>query len=344
MPFPFWPTGFTAISVESILAALVQSEISARYADCMQTSPVPITVPINMPINILSIQSWVSYGHVGNAAAVFPLQRLGFEVWSINTVQFSNHTGYGHWTGQVYAPETVAEIVDGIEARGVLPTCGAVLSGYMGSEGTVLAVVEAVQRVRGANPAALYCCDPVMGDVGRGVFVRPELPERIAALAVPQADMLTPNQFELELLTGQQVRTLQDALAAAHKLRSQMRQMGLKIVLVTSLIRADAPPAVDGLESIETLAVTGEGAWLCRTPLLHLDPPRNGTGDAIAALFFGQYLRSGSVGTALSLSVSALYALLELTHRAGTREIQLIAAQNEYAQPTQVFAAEQIEG
>jgi len=241
-----------------------------------------------LPVNILSIQSWVSYGHVGNAAAVFPLQRLGFEVWSINTVQFSNHTGYGSWTGQVYAPEVVAEVVDGIEARGVLPACSAVLSGYMGSEGTVAAVVGALQRVRAANPAALYCCDPVMGDVGRGVFVRPELPERIAALAVPHADLLTPNQFELELLTGLEVRTLEDALAAARVLRGRMRADGPGIVLVTSLLRDGAPQ-----DSIETLAVTGEGAWLCRTPLLPLDPPRNGTGDAIAALFFGHYLRSG---------------------------------------------------
>ncbi|WP_407540375.1 pyridoxal kinase PdxY [Deinococcus radiomollis] len=298
----------------------------------------PVQPSVNTPpVNILSIQSWVSYGHVGNAAAVFPLQRLGFEVWSINTVQFSNHTGYGSWTGQVYAPETVAEIVDGIEARGVLPTCGAVLSGYMGSEGTVAAVVGAVQRVRAANLATLYCCDPVMGDVERGVFVRPELPEKIAALAVPQADILTPNQFELELLTGREVSTLQGALDAARLLRGRMRQEGPGIVLVTSLIRQDAPA-----DCIETLAVTAEGAWLCRTPLLDLDPPRNGTGDAIAALFLGHYLKSGSVATALSLAMSALYALLARTHAAGTREIQLVAAQDEYARPSQVFPAEQV--
>ncbi len=292
-----------------------------------------------LPVNILSIQSWVSYGHVGNAAAVFPLQRLGFEVWSINTVQFSNHTGYGSWTGQVYAPETVAEIVDGIEARGALPGCGAVLSGYMGSEGTALAVTSAVQRVRDANPAALYCCDPVMGDVGRGVFVREGLPEQIAELAVPQADILTPNQFELELLTGRAVTSLQDALDAAHLLRGRMRPGGRRIVMVTSLIRQGAPA-----DSIETLAVTGEGAWLCRTPLIDLDPPRNGTGDAIAALFLGHFLRTGSVATALSLAMSALYALLERTHAAGTREIQLIAAQDDYARPPQVFAVEQVGG
>lgn len=301
------------------------------------TAADPAIPPPVLPQNILSIQSWVSYGHVGNAAAVFPLQRLGFEVWAIHTVQFSNHTGYGAWTGTVFPPEHVAQIIDGIEARGALPSCGAVLSGYMGSEGTVDAVVGAVRRVRAANPAALYCCDPVMGDVGRGVFVRPELPGLIGERAVPEADLVTPNQFELELLTGRTVRTLADALDAAQTLRGRLREGGPRIVVVTSLVREDAPADV-----IETLAVTQEGAWLCRTPLLPLDPPRNGTGDAISALFFGHYLQTGDAGEALSLSMSALYALLELTHRAGTREIQLVAAQDEYARPSRVFPAERV--
>ncbi|MPY67231.1 pyridoxal kinase PdxY [Deinococcus sp. SDU3-2] len=301
------------------------------------TAADPAAPQTSLPHNILSIQSWVSYGHVGNAAAVFPLQRLGFEVWAIHTVQFSNHTGYGAWTGSVFPPEHVAQIIDGIEARGALPSCGAVLSGYMGSEGTVDAVVGAVRRVRAANPQALYCCDPVMGDVGRGVFVRPELPELIGERAVPEADLVTPNQFELELLTGRTVKTLDDALGAARLLRGRLREGGPRIVVVTSLVREDAPEGV-----IETLAVTGEGAWLCRTPLLPLDPPRNGTGDAIAALFFGHFLQTGDAGEALSLSMSALYALLELTHRAGTREIQLVAAQDEYVRPSRVFPAERV--
>ncbi|MCD0161389.1 pyridoxal kinase PdxY [Deinococcus sp. 6YEL10] len=289
------------------------------------------------PQNILSIQSWVSFGHVGNAAAVFPLQRLGFEVWAIHTVQFSNHTGYGAWTGAVFPPEAVADLIDGIEARGVLPECGAVLSGYMGSEGTVAAVVDAVRRVRAANPEALYACDPVMGDVGRGVFVRPELPDLIAAQAIPEADIVTPNQFELELLTGVTVDTLEHALDAARALRQRMRAGGPRVVLLTSLVRSGAPE-----NSIETLAVTDAGAWLCRTPLLPLDPPRNGTGDAIAALFLGHYLKSGQAAQALSLSMSALFGLLSRTHAAGTREIQLVAAQDEFVKPARLFEAQQV--
>ncbi|MDO4246609.1 MAG: pyridoxal kinase [Deinococcus sp.] len=292
-----------------------------------------------LPRNLLSIQSWVTYGHVGNAAATLPLQRLGFEVWGVQTVQFSNHTGYGAWTGQVFEPTVIAELLDGIEARGVLPECDGVLSGYMGSEGTVAAVVAAVNRVRQANPAALYCCDPVMGDVGRGVFVRPELPALIAAQAIPAADIVTPNQFELELLTGQSVHTLADALHAARMLRERLNPAGPRIVVVTSLVRSDAP-----VGSIETLAVTGEGAWLCRTPLLPLDPPRNGTGDAIAALFYGHFLRTGDVAQALSFAMSALYSLLDITHRLNTREIQLVAAQDEFLQPSVLFPAEAVEG
>lgn len=289
------------------------------------------------PRNILSIQSWVSYGHVGNAAAVFPLQRLGFEVWAIHTVQFSNHTGYGAWTGAVFAPELTTQLVDGIEARGALPSCDAVLSGYMGSAGTVAAVVEAVRRVRQVNPAALYCCDPVMGDVGRGVFVHPDLPDLIASQAIAAADIVTPNQFELELLTDRRVDTLEHALDAARALRERLNPAGPRVVVVTSLVRQDAPEG-----SIETLVVTGGGAWLCRTPMLPLDPPRNGTGDAIAALFLGHFLRLGDAAAALSLAMSALYAVLERTHAAGTREIQLVAAQDEFEQPRRVYPAEPV--
>ena len=291
---------------------------------------------MSLPLQILSIQSWVAFGHVGNAAAVFPLQRLGFEVAAIHTVQFSNHTGYGAWTGQIFDPSSISDLLTGIAARGALSDFAAVLSGYMGSAGTIEAVLSAVARVRVMNPAMLYCCDPVMGDVGRGVFVRPEIPEAMKA-AVMQADILTPNQFELELLTGQSASTLKAALGAAATLRGQMRAAGPRIVLLTSLMREDAPD-----HTLETLCVTDDGAYLVSTPLIALEPPRNGTGDAIAALFLGHYLKSGSAQAALEKAVSALYKLLEVTQVAGTREIQLIAVQDEFVQPTHVFVARKV--
>ncbi|MBV8414912.1 MAG: pyridoxal kinase, partial [Verrucomicrobia bacterium] len=126
-----------------------------------------------MSLTILSIQSSVAYGHVGNSAAVFPLQRIGVEVWPVNTVHFSNHTGYQSWRGMVLPVEGVAEVILGIEERGVLPECNGVLSGYMGDVSLGEVILDAFRRVKRANPDALYCCDPVMGDVGRGFFVRP---------------------------------------------------------------------------------------------------------------------------------------------------------------------------
>src|SRR4026207_1315005 len=108
-------------------------------------------------MNLLSIQSHVAYGHVANAAATFPLQRIGVEVWPIHTVQFSNHTGYGAWTGRVFNGATIAQLVEGIAERGVLAQCDGVLAGYMGSAEIGIAILAAVARVREANPGALYC-------------------------------------------------------------------------------------------------------------------------------------------------------------------------------------------
>jgi pyridoxine kinase len=204
----------------------------------------------------------------------------------------------------------------------------------VGNAETAHAVLEAVRQVRESNQLALYCCDPVMGDVGRGVFVRPEIPELLRTRVVAEADVVTPNLFELELLTGQHIRTLNEAIAAARSLQVMMRRDGSRIVLVTSLLREDAPT-----NTIENLAVSPDGAWLVQTPFIPLEPPRNGTGDTIAALFFGNHLHSHSVCFSLERAVSALHHLLEVTHQAGTREIQLVAAQDGLINPPKVFSA-----
>jgi pyridoxine kinase len=174
-------------------------------------------------VNILSIQSWVAFGHVGNASAVFPLQRLGAEVWAINTVQFSNHTGYGSWRGQVFPASLIRDCIGGIEERGVLPRCDAVLSGYMGDAEIGEAIFDAAGRVRAANSEAVWCCDPVIGDVGRGVFVRPGIPEFFRDRALPAADIATPNHFELEWLSGGPIASLADAKAAVGGCRRKAR-------------------------------------------------------------------------------------------------------------------------
>src|SRR3954463_34273 len=188
-------------------------------------------------MNILSIQSHVAYGHVGNAAATFPLQRIGVEVWPVHTVQFSNHPGYGDFTGRVFEAGWVPELVEGIAARGVLPQCDGVLSGYMGSAETGAAILDAVARVKAANPRARFCCDPVIGDVGRGVFVRPGIPEFMREHAVPAADVVTPNQFELDRLTRRTSATRAEALAAIDALHV----LGPKAIVVTSLHTDETP-------------------------------------------------------------------------------------------------------
>lgn len=281
------------------------------------------------PLNILSIQSWVAYGHVGNASAVFPLQRLGAEVWAVNTVQFSNHTGYGAWRGSVFGAELIAELVEGIAERGVLPRCDAVLSGYMGAAGIGEAILSAAARTKEANPAAMYCCDPVIGDVGRGIFVRPGIPEFMRDRAVPAADILTPNQFELEWLTGRKVATLDDARQAVRTLQAR----GPRCVLVTSLRVEDTPA-----DAMDLLAGEGDGFWRVRTPLLPLSV--NGAGDAIAALFLFHRLRWGEARVALAAAASSIYGLLRRTAEAGSREILTVAAQEEFVTPSRVFRAE----
>jgi len=280
-------------------------------------------------VNILSIQSWVAYGHVGNASAAFPLQRLGAEVWAINTVQFSNHTGYGSWTGEVGTGAQVAALMDGIAARGVLPGCDAVLSGYMGDVGVGEAIVDAVARVKAANPAALYCCDPVIGDSGPGIYVRPGIPEFFRDRALPVADIATPNQFELEHLTGQAIATLDDARRAVAALQAR----GPRCVLVTSL-RTTATPA----DAIDMLAAEDGAFHLLRTPLLPVSV--NGAGDAIAALFLLHRLRTGSATRALEAAGSSVWGLLTRTAAAKSREILIVAAQDEFVAPTRRFLAE----
>jgi pyridoxine kinase len=282
---------------------------------------------------ILSIQSHVAFGYVGNRAAIFPLQRLGFDAMAVNTVQFSNHTGYGSWTGQIFSPEHIAEVIDGIAARGALESCDAVLSGYMGGAALGQVIVETVRRVRAGKPEAVYCCDPVMGDVGRGFFVNEAIRDFMREQAVPIADIITPNQFELEFLTGREVHSLEDALAAAQA----VRDLGPKLVLLTSLTRDEAPA-----NTIEMLLDTPDGAFLVATPRLPLDPPPNGAGDCVAAVFLAKYLETGDPAKALGHAAAAIFAVFAATLKAGTRELQLIAAQDELVRPERLFEVRKV--
>jgi pyridoxine kinase len=282
-------------------------------------------------MNLLAIQSHVAYGHVGNSAAVFPLQRIGVEVWPIHTVQFSNHSGYGDWRGRVFDAALIREVVGGIEKRGVLGECDGVLSGYMGAIDIADAVLDAVATVKRANPSARYCCDPVIGDTGRGVFVREGISDFMREKAVPAADVVTPNQFELDTITGRESKTL----AAARGAVNAVHDMGPRAILVTSLQTGDTPEdALDMLASDET------GQFRLRVPRLAV--AANGAGDCVAALFFALYLRTGKIDEALSRAGSAVHGVVAKAAELGAPEIQIVAAQQEIVEPSMVFEAERL--
>jgi pyridoxine kinase len=282
-------------------------------------------------MRFLSIQSSVAYGHVGNSAATFPLQRLGHEVWPVHTVVFSNHTGYGEWRGPLLPPDDVRAVVTGIAERGVLATCDGVLSGYLGGPGICEVVVDAVAQVKAANPAATYTCDPVMGNATSGCFVDPAIPPIIREQVVPVADIITPNQFELGFLTHTDPDTLASTLDSADAARA----LGPSTVLVTSFLRPDRPD-----DTIELLAVTGDGAWTVRTPRLPMKA--NGSGDLTAALFTAHLKETGSPAEALASTVSSVYAVLKATLDSRERELRIIAAQDAIAAPACEFEVEQV--
>lgn len=282
-------------------------------------------------MQILSIQSAVAFGHAGNSAAVFPMQRIGVEVLPVYTVNFSNHTGYGAWRGPVMDPSDVAAVITGVEERGAFGSLDAVLSGYQGSDGIADVIIEAVARVKAANPRALYACDPVMGNAKSGCFVAPAIPALLRDKVVPVADIITPNQFELGFLTGTDPHTIDETLASADAARA----MGPSTVLVTSVERPDRE---DG--TIEMMVVDDNGAWIVTTPYLPMKA--NGSGDVTAALFTSHYTKTRDAADALARTASSVYGLLELTHAAGTKELQLIKAQEHYANPRMEFEVRQV--
>jgi pyridoxine kinase len=282
-------------------------------------------------MRVLSIQSAVAHGHVGNSAAVFPLQRIGVEVVPVPTVNFSNHTGYGAWRGPLIPPADVAEILLGVEERGVFPQVDAVLSGYQGGVGIGDVIVDAVRRVKAANPSALYACDPVMGNARSGCFVAPEIPVLLRDRVVPVADIITPNQFELGFLTGTEPASIESTLASADLARA----MGPSTVLVTSVERPDREEG-----TVEMLVVDDAGAWLVTTPYLPFKA--NGSGDVTAALFTAHYVATKDAAVSLERTASSVFDLIEITYRSGQRELQLVEAQDFYATPRMQFDAKQL--
>jgi pyridoxine kinase len=279
---------------------------------------------------VLSIQSQVAYGHVGNSAAVLPLQRLGFDVFAVPTVHLAHHPGYGRWRGFRVQPELLEEILAGLEERAAFPRCAGVLSGYLGAVALADLILRAQRAVRARRPDVVFLCDPVIGDDDVGVFVAAGIPEVIRERLVPAADVITPNRFELAYLAGRPIESLEQAVAAAREVRA----LGPRLVVATGLVFADR------VDEIAVLAESASGGWLVRTPRREGVP--HGTGDVFSALFLGHYLRSRDPRTALERATAAMFALVERTTKAGADELRLVAAQDDFAVPKHLFRAERL--
>ncbi len=277
-----------------------------------------------MPGAILSLQSHVAYGHVGNSAAVFALQRLGREVLAIHTVQFSSHAGYPGFRGRAFDAAMIDDLLAGLEAIGALENCEALLTGYIGKPEIGEAALRALGALRSARPDAVYACDPVIGDEGRGVYTAPGVAEFFRDRALTVADIVTPNAFELGWLTG--VENAKRAISA-------LRARGPRVALVTSLRLEDTPA-----DALDVVVADDHGCWRVRTPKLPIAV--NGAGDLMSALFLAHWLETRSAPAALASAASSVYAVVAATAALNKRELALIAAQDEIVKPSRMFAPE----
>ncbi len=263
---------------------------------------------------VLSIQSEVVRGHVGNGAARFAMQRVGVDVWAVPTVLLSNHPGHGHFRGETIPAARIDDLIAGLDAHGWLARCGGVLSGYLGAADQARAVADAVRKVKRENPRALYLCDPVFGDDG-GAYARAGVAEAMARELLPLADIVTPNRFELSSLTSKRIADAADAVAAA-------RTLSVAEVVVTSV------PFPAG--QIGTVVVTRDGAWA--TSSVRLESVPHGSGDLLAALYLAARVRGEGAAAGLERASSAVDFILRAS--AGADELLLIEHQSGLLEPS----------
>lgn len=288
-------------------------------------------------MHILSIQSQMVFGHVGSSAAAFPLRTLGHEVWAVPTIVASNHPGYPDFEAHRFDAETVAALLNGIERRGAFADCDLVISGYLGARDIGEVIVDTVARVRAARGSSLYCCDPVMGDRDTGLYVHADIAEWIRTSAVPAADLLTPNLFELEILSAMDPGTLDgaplgDIVAAARALCARLRPGGR--IMVTSVDHREHDPG-----HIAILAVSADEAWIVETPRFAFDVAPHGAGDLAGALFGVSCARGDSMDAALAFVANTLHAIFSETSKSGGSEMELVAARAVIVCPLQRFVA-----
>ncbi|MFZ7256318.1 pyridoxal kinase PdxY [Avibacterium avium] len=283
--------------------------------------------------HLLSIQSHVVYGYAGNKSATFPMQLLGIDVWALNTVQFSNHTQYGQWTGMVMPPAQIGEIVQGIDNIGQLHQCDAVISGYIGAAEQVEEIINAVQKVKSRNPNAVYLCDPVMGHPDKGCIVADGVKENLINLAMAKADIITPNLVELRELSGLPVENFAQAIEAVKVILSK----GPKKVLVKHLSKVGQDPS-----KFEMLLANQEGIWHISRPLHQFKKEPVGVGDLTAGLFMANLLNGKSDVEAFEHTANAVNDVMTVTQQQDNYELQIVAAREQIVRPVSQFNAVKI--
>lgn len=268
--------------------------------------------------SVISVQSHVCYGHVGNSAAVFAMQKLGVEVHAIPTTILSNHPAHSSFYGRAIDPTLLHDLFVGVEEREAFKSSDVILSGYLASIENGEVITNAVKRYKQLNPKGLYCLDPVMGDKGKGVFVSEGIPELIMDQLLPLADIITPNKFEFDKITHTNANSYTEMITEA---RSLIEQYNLRCVVITSAEQ----PSDKGNQAIGVLIVRAEAAWLITTPYLTVSP--SGTGDFFTGLLVGWITRGFSEEIAAQKSICALFRIIELTISGGRDELDIITHQ-----------------
>lgn len=296
-------------------------------------------------MRVLSIQSHVVSGYVGNKAAVFPLQLLGFDVDVINSVQFSNHTGYPNkWEGDVLNGSQLDALLNGLERNDLLRNTEHLLTGYIGSESFLRAILRVLRTLKKYNSNIRYVCDPVFGDDGK-LYVPAELVDIYRAEVIPLANVITPNQFEVEQLTGIKIRSMEDAMLAVHAIHD----IGPEIVIITSMIFEGKHDEISILASHKMSSKEGpvsHSVWCIESPIL--EGKYTGTGDVTSALLLAWSAKnSNDLGSVLEKTVSTMYILIETTMKQSDgsvagKELKLIQSKSVIENPPQLFKAKKI--
>lgn len=260
---------------------------------------------------VVSVQSQVVHGHVGNSAAAYPMRRLGVEVAEVPTTLLSNHPHYPTLRGRVLEPELVADLLAGAAERGLLTRAAVILSGFLGRAATAAALADAVAQAKAAAPAVIYACDPVMGDADLGFFASEDLRAAFAGRLVPLADVIFPNAFELGFLAGAAVAGPADVAGARARLR-------VPAVVATSV------PVPGRPDQLATVLVDASGCHVFATERLAVRPA--GTGDLLAGLVAARLARGAAPAEAVRLAVAGVAAVLRLTGPAPWDEMPVAEA------------------